>query len=255
MVTPSKSWVMVDLGLLDYQDAWALQLRLVDAGKDGALKSGVVLFVEHPAVFTLGRRGGRENLKVSESFLTARGISVVHVERGGDITYHGPGQLVVYPVVHLRAMGLGVLPFVEGLEEVMIRTVGDWGIDAGRNVLNRGAWVGMSKIGSIGIAVRRSISFHGLALNVNTDLEPFTWVNPCGLQGVRITSMKEILGKEIPMEDVKAAAKEHMGEVFGVELECSRLENVLPRSIAAQDALPSSSNPPFTKGGHGDFVR
>jgi len=227
MVASQKQWRFLDLGLMHYQEAWALQLRLVDARKDDVLKKDVVLFLEHPAVFTLGRRGGHANLKVTESFLSSRSIPLVHVERGGDITYHGPGQLVVYPVVHLRAMGLGVLPFVEGLEEVMIRTVGDWGIEAGRNALNRGAWVGMSKIGSIGIAVRRSVSFHGLALNVNTDLEPFTWVNPCGLQGVMITSMKELLDKAIPMEDVKAAAKKHMEEVFGVRLACSRLEDVL----------------------------
>jgi lipoate-protein ligase B len=231
MVTSRKEWLFLDLGLLDYREAWTLQLRLVDARKDDMVKNDVVLFLEHPAVFTLGRRGGLANLKVTEAFLAARGIPVVHVERGGDITYHGPGQLVVYPVVHLRAMGLGVLPFVEGLEEIMIRTVADWGIKAGRNPRNRGAWVGPNKIGSIGIAVRRSVSFHGLALNVNTDLEPFTWVNPCGLQGVMITSIKQLLGKGIPMEDLKVAAKEHMENVFGIRLESSRLENILPRSI------------------------
>jgi lipoate-protein ligase B len=227
-----KDWLMVDLGLLDYHEAWALQLRLVDVRKEDLLKNDVVLFLEHPAVFTLGRRGGLANLKVTESFLAAQGIPVVHVERGGDITYHAPGQLVLYPIVHLPAMGLGVLPFVEGLEETMIRAVADWGVEAGRNPMNRGAWVGPNKIGSIGIAVRRSVSFHGLALNVNTDLKPFTWVNPCGLQGVTVTSVKQILGREIPMEDMKTAVKEHMENVFGIRLESSRLESILPRSSA-----------------------
>jgi lipoic acid synthetase len=230
MVTSRKQWLFLDLGLLDYREAWALQLRLVDARKDDVLKNDVVLFLEHPAVFTLGRRGGHTNLKVTESFLASRGIPLVHVERGGDITYHGPGQLVVYPVVHLQAMGLGVLPLVEGLEEIMIRTAADWAIKAERNPRNRGAWVGPNKIGSIGIAVRRSVSFHGLALNVNTDLEPFTWVNPCGLQGVMITSMKQVLGREVPMEDVKNAAKEHMENVFGIRLKSSSLWDILPRS-------------------------
>jgi len=240
-----KPWHLVDLGFLEYREARDLQLRLVDARKDGILKNDVVLFLEHPPVFTLGRRGGTANLKVSEAFLDARGIPVVHVERGGDVTYHGPGQLVAYPLVHLRDMGLGVLRFVEGLEAVMIRTVAAWGIKAEQNPRNRGAWVGANKIGSIGIAVRRSVSFHGLALNVNTDLEPFTWVNPCGLQGVMITSMKELLGEEIPMEDVKASAKKNMEDVFGVELEVSRLEDVLPQ------IMPSSNPhaPPFHKGG------
>ena len=166
MVTSRKKWLFLDLGLMDYRESWALQLRLVDARKDDLLKNDVVLFLEHPAVFTLGRRGGHANLKVTESFLASRGIPLVHVERGGDITYHGPGQLVAYPVVHLRAMGLGVLPFVEGLEEIMIRTAAEWAIKAERNPRNRGAWVGPNKIGSIGIAVRRSVSFHGLALKI-----------------------------------------------------------------------------------------
>jgi lipoate-protein ligase B len=219
MTTSRNKWLLLDLGLVDYEKAWELQLRLVDARKDKALEHDVVLFLEHPSVFTLGRRGGLANLKVSPSFLTSRGISLVHVERGGDITYHGPGQLVIYPIVHLKDIGLGILPFVQSLEEIMIRTVADWDIKAERNSLNRGAWVGPSKIGSIGIAVRHSVSFHGLALNVNTLLDPFTWVNPCGLHGVMITSMKAQLGREIPMEEVKQAAKHHMGGVFGIRLE------------------------------------
>jgi lipoate-protein ligase B len=217
--TSRKEWLSLDLGLLDYKKAWELQLRLVDARRDKALTQDVVLFLEHPSVFTLGRRGGLTNLKVTHDFLASRGISLVHVERGGDITYHGPGQLVVYPIVHLKEMNLGILSFVESLEEIMIRILAEWNIKAERNSLNRGAWVGPSKIGSIGIAVRRSVSFHGLALNVNTLLEPFTWVNPCGLQGVMITSMKAQLGLEICMEAVRQAAQHHMEEVFGIRLE------------------------------------
>ena len=213
-----KTWHVLDLGLVEYRKAWELQLRLVEARKQDVLKTDVVLLVEHPPVFTLGRRGGVANLNVSRSFLAGRNIEIVHVERGGDITYHGPGQMVVYPVVSLRNMGLGVLSYVEGLEEIMIRTMEGWGIKGRRNSTNRGAWVGMRKIGSIGIAVRRSISFHGLALNVNTDLEPFTWVNPCGLQDVMITSMQQQLGKVIPMKEVKQAARQHMQDVFGVSL-------------------------------------
>lgn len=213
-----RKWYLLDLGMTDYRKAWALQLRLVEERKADVLKSDVVLLVEHPSVFTLGRRGGLANLKVSQVFLADRGIDVVHVERGGDITYHGPGQVVLYPVVNLRTMGLGVLPFVESLEEIMIRTLADWGIKGERNSINRGAWVGMKKIGSIGIAVRRSVSFHGLALNVNTDLQPFTWVNPCGLHDVVITSMKQQLGTTVSMEDVKQAAARHMEDAFGVSL-------------------------------------
>lgn len=226
MMTSPKEWLLLDLGLSDYKDAWDLQLRLIEARKDRILKKDVVLFLEHAPVFTLGRRGGRNNLKVPENFIASRGIPIVHVERGGDITYHGPGQLVIYPIVDVKEAEWSVVDFVEAIEEIMIRTVGDWGIMAERNSLNRGAWVGMSKIGSVGIAVRRAISFHGLALNVNTDLEPFTWIHPCGLQGVAVTSMKRVLGREIPMVEVKEKAALHLQEIFGVGLERCSLEQI-----------------------------
>jgi lipoate-protein ligase B len=239
-MNPSQNkWLMLDLGLLDYRKAWDLQLRLVEAGKNDLLKTDVALFVEHPGVFTLGRRGGSENLKVSRAFLAGRGIDLVSVERGGDITYHGPGQLVIYPVVNLKSMGLGVLPFVESLEEIMIRTLATWGIQGERNSMNRGAWVGMKKIGSIGIAVRRSITFHGLALNVNTDLEPFTWVNPCGLHNVMITSMQQQLGATVPMEEVKQAARQNMEEIFRVSLTVPSVQELEEILGAQQAPLPS----------------
>ena len=218
MPITKTTWGILDLGLRDYREVLALQRRLVEARKDNIIHMDVVLSVEHPAVFTLGRRGGAGNLKVNQSFLAERNIDLVHVERGGDITYHGPGQVVLYPIVNLRSMGLGVLPFVEGLEEIMIRTAARWGIQGERNSVNRGAWVGGKKIGSIGIAVRRSVSFHGLALNVNTDLEPFSWINPCGLHDVAVTSMEQQLGKPLPMEEAKLAAYRCMEAVFGISL-------------------------------------
>lgn len=221
-----RHWLLLDLGLMDYRKAWSLQLRLLEARKEDAFHEDIVLFLEHPAVFTLGRRGGSENLQVSETVLQDHGIEVVPVERGGDITYHGPGQLVAYPIVHLKRMGLGVLSFVEGLEETMIRTVAHWGIAAQRNARNRGAWVGTRKIGSVGIAVRRSISFHGLALNVSTALEPFTWMNPCGLKDVRMTSVKMELGREIPMAEVKQIARQRMEGVFSVVFLSASLKEV-----------------------------
>jgi len=228
-------WLYLDLGLMEYQHAWDLQLKLVNARRDRVLDSDLVLFLEHPPVFTLGRRGGLDNLKVPKTFLDSQGISIIHVERGGDITYHGPGQLIVYPIVDLRYARWKVVDFVDALEEIMIRTVADWGIKAERNPLNRGAWVGLSKIGSIGIAVRRSITFHGLALNVNTVLKPFTWVHPCGLEGVSVVSMKEAAGKEIPMDDVRLAARKHMERVFRVKLLPVTLEDV-------QNLLDSASS-------------
>jgi lipoate-protein ligase B len=186
---------------------------------EGRLATDVVLLVEHPPVFTLGRRGGMENLTVSEAFLAARGIEVVPTGRGGNITYHGPGQLVAYPIVALIQAGISVKAFVFGLESAMIRTARQWGIPADRDERNRGAWVGPDKLGSIGITLRRGVSFHGLALNVNTDLEPFGWINPCGLTGVRVTSMARAAGRPMAMDNVSDALIRHMGEVFEVRME------------------------------------
>jgi lipoate-protein ligase B len=217
---------ILDLGLIDYRTAHNLQLQLIKARRDGTLKNDIVLLLEHPPVFTLGRRGGLNNLRTSEAFLRGQGIEIVHAERGGDITYHGPGQLVVYPIIDLREAGLGVADFVTTLEEVMIRTVDEWGISAQRNSLNRGVWVGKRKLGSIGIAVRRWISFHGLALNVNTILEHFSWINPCGLQGVSVTSMEQLLNRPIPMGEVRRSTLKHIKDIFGVELESLTLEDI-----------------------------
>ncbi len=201
---------------MPYEEAWDLQTRLVEARKSGVLSTDVVLFLEHPPVFTLGRRGGRENLLVSESFLERSGVPVVHVERGGNITYHGPGQLVGYPILDLRGAGLGVTEYVEGLEEVMIGVASEFGVRASRDSRNRGAWVGNRKLGSIGIAIRHGIAFHGFAFNVNLSMEPFGWINPCGLREVGMTSLEQELSENISMERVLESAKNHMQSVLGV---------------------------------------
>lgn len=221
-----RRWFYIEISSMDYHEALELQTALVDAKTIAAIGRDMLLLMQHPPVFTLGRRGSHEHLLVAEAFLESRGIQVIHVERGGDITYHGPGQLVGYPIVDLREGHWKVVDFVGALEEVMIRTVADWGIRAGRNPKNRGVWVGMSKIGSLGIAVRRGVSFHGFALNVNTCLEPFSWIHPCGLEGVRVTSMKQVLGKEIPIEEIRRAVGLHIQEIFGVELEQVSLEDI-----------------------------
>ena len=213
----SRTWMCADFPVLDYQKAWDLQLDLVAARKEGRV-TDVLLLVEHPPVFTLGRRGGRENLAVSEEFLKERGIPLTHVERGGNITFHGPGQLVGYPIIDLHAAKLGITEYVGRLEEVMILTAGHWGVCAGRNSLNRGIWVGNSKLGSIGIAIRRGISFHGFAFNVNVSLEPFGWINPCGLQGIGITSMERESSQKLPMNEVREQLKLNIESVFGIKV-------------------------------------
>ena len=208
----------VDLGRMDYKAAWKLQTDIVSARVKGIIDTDIILFLEHPAVFTLGRRGGRDHLLVSEDFLKTSGIPIVQVERGGHITFHGPGQLVAYPIVNLKARSIGVVDFVAALEDIMLATVQTWGIAAERNSANRGIWLGNNKLGSIGLAIRKGISFHGLALNVNIDLTPFSWVQPCGLEGVCMTSMKQELGSEVSMDDVCTEVKKQFESVLDINL-------------------------------------
>lgn len=214
-----RTWLCSEFSLFDYERARDLQVGLVDLRKSGIVPADILLLLEHPSVFTLGRRGGLENLTVSEVFLKESGIPVVHVERGGNITYHGPGQLIGYPIMDLHAARLTVTEYVERLEEVMIRTAAHWNVCAGRNVVNRGVWVGKSKLGSLGIAVRRGITFHGFALNVNLSLEPFGWINPCGLKGIGVTSLERELSQKLSMKEVLEQVKLNFKDVFQVELE------------------------------------
>lgn len=211
-------WYVIDMGTAAYMEVLNLQRTLVETIRRGSC-SGVVLMVEHPPVFTLGQRGGLENLRVSPAFLDSSGIPVIQVERGGNITYHGPGQLVVYPVIDLKMAGISVAGYVEALEEVMIRTVADWNIAANRNSLGRGVWAGNAKLGSIGIRVRRTVAFHGMALNVSISMTPFEWINPCGIEGIRMTSMvQETASKEISMAAVRQAVVKHIEAVFGTTM-------------------------------------
>lgn len=237
------AWLCVDLPLVDYEQARLLQVRLVAAKASKTFQPDILLLVEHPPVFTLGRRGGRENLKVPELYLSREKIPLVHVERGGDITFHGPGQLVGYPILDLRAAGLSVSGYVERLEEIMIRTAARWGVRAERSKLNRGVWVGGRKLGSLGIAVRRGICFHGFAFNVNVSLEPFGWINPCGLQNVKMTSLELETGGRLPMEEVREQMKSAIREVFGVELDSREdLHAALQKSLGPPDAgMPSAA--------------
>jgi len=221
-----KRWFCVNLPATGYREAWNLQGQLVTARKDKIIDTNVVLLLEHPPVFTLGRRGGLNNLTVSADFLEKAGIPVIQVERGGDITFHGPGQLVMYPVIDLNVARLRVIDYVENLEEVMIRAALDWGIKAERNPINRGVWVGNKKLGSIGVAIRRGICFHGMAFNVNLSLKPFGWINPCGLQDTGTTSMERELSCKVSMNQVRETVKRHLEAVFGVELVITNLKKL-----------------------------
>ena len=214
--TPACWWI--NLPETDYRQALDLQLAVVDAKTAGRLEADVILCLEHPRVFTLGRRGGREHLCVDDDFLAQKGIAVMPTDRGGNITYHGPGQLVVYPIISLNRRRLKVVSFVSGLEQAMIRTVRHWGIDAVSDPANRGVWVAGDKLGSIGITVRRGVSFHGLALNINTDMRPFAWINPCGLNQVRMTSVERLLKRPVCMSHARRRMAGHLAELFNLPL-------------------------------------
>lgn len=221
-----KKWLCIELPVTEYREAWQLQSNLVAARKDKIVNDNIVLLLEHPPVFTIGRRGGLNNLSVSADFLEKAGIPVVQVERGGNITFHGPGQLVVYPIIDLQVAKLGVVDYVEKLEEVMIRAAADWGIKADRNPINRGVWVGNNKLGSIGIAIRRGICFHGMAFNVNISLKPFGWINPCGLDNMGITSMEREISRKVSMNQVRENIKLHLKSVFGIGLVMTSLQKM-----------------------------
>jgi lipoate-protein ligase B len=198
-----------------YAEAYQLQTQLVAQRRQGALARDVFLAVEHQPVFTLGRRGVRSHLLRDEGFLQAQGIDLAQIERGGEITYHGPGQLVVYAILDLRRAGFSVVSHVERLEAVMVGLASGFGVKAGRDGRNRGVWVDGRKLGSVGIAIRHGVCFHGLALNVENDLTPFDWVNPCGLAGVRMTSLTLERGQPCPMAAVKTRLADCLATVFG----------------------------------------
>ena len=216
----------IDLGLIDYKRAWALQHLLWQKRVDGLLPD-LLLFLEHPHVLTLGRRGNRSHLLVPQETLAQKEVPIFHIERGGDITYHGPGQLVVYPIFDLKGYGYRVVQYVDQLEEVIIRTLDSFGIDGKRDPLNRGVWVGKDKITSIGVAVKRWVSFHGLALNYETDLSYFSLINPCGLQGIEMTSMEKVLGTKIDKSRLYERVHFHFEQVFGQQFEEKDLGDIL----------------------------
>jgi lipoyl(octanoyl) transferase len=212
-----RKWYDVDCGLKPYPEALDLQQELAAARRDGRLDTDVILWLEHPAVFTLGLRGGRENLLVQASWLQEKNIDLIQTNRGGNITYHGPGQLVAYPIIDLNTARLGVDDYVNRLETVMLETSAAFGVAAGRHDCNRGVWVGDRKLGSIGIAIKKEVAYHGFALNVAPSLEPFEWINPCGLERTAVTSLRKEGGGDISVDQVKAMARTRMSAVFDRE--------------------------------------
>lgn len=210
--------VVYQPGLIEYVDAYNLQRKLFLDRLNGQIEN-TLLLLEHTPTITIGKSGKTENVLTSQEKLAREGVSLVFVDRGGDVTYHGPGQIVGYPIIDLRERGKDVHRYVRDLEEVIIRTLHDFSIKSGRDRSHAGVWVGDEEIAAIGLSLRQWISMHGFALNVNTDLRHFLLINPCGFTNRKATSMSELLGKEVPIELVTKRLLAHFARVFDAEIE------------------------------------
>jgi lipoyl(octanoyl) transferase len=203
------------LGVVAYGDALALQRALVEERRAGRIGDQLLL-LEHPHVLTIGVRGdgGRGHILATDEALAARGIDVLETGRGGDVTYHGPGQLVGYPIVDLKPDRQDVHRYVRDLEEALIRTAGDFGVEAERVPGLTGVWVGREKLAAIGVRIARWVTSHGFALNVSTDLEQFKLIVPCGIADRGVTSLERLLGRRVEMREVQSRVAARFGEVF-----------------------------------------
>jgi lipoyl(octanoyl) transferase len=202
------------LGLLPYVDAWGLQNRVADARRAG-LAPDTLILLQHPHTYTIGRSGTRDHVFLSEDELSARGITCLEVDRGGDVTYHGPGQLVGYPILDLGPRP-DVGAYLRNLEGCLIEVLADFGVMAGRVDGYTGVWIGDRKIAAIGVKVSQGVTTHGFALNVTTDLSLFSHILPCGIPDKGITSMAVELGRDLEMAEVEEAVIAHFAERFAL---------------------------------------
>jgi len=226
-----------DLGKMDYKSAWDyqdvlmkenLETKLGGGNRESANGNGettnYLLFVEHPPVYTLGKSGKMENVLINEEQRKERGIEFYQTNRGGDITFHGPEQIVGYPILDLEKFYTDIGRYLRELEEVIILTLADYGIIAGRSKGETGVWIDADikgkerKICAMGVRCSRWITMHGFAFNINTDLSYFNYIIPCGIQNKKVTSLKEELGRDVPIKEVKEKLKRNFEKVFNVEL-------------------------------------
>lgn len=218
-----------DCGPIGYQEAWDYQERLLQENVQAKIEKtptvSHLLFVEHPPVYTLGKSGHMEHVLIGEAERERRGIGFYKTNRGGDITFHGPGQLVAYPILDLEHFGTDIGKYLRNLEEVIIRTLADYGLTGERSPGETGVWLDPSlpgherKICAMGVRCSRWITMHGLALNVNTDLNYFSYIVPCGIRQKQVTSLARELGGAVDEDAVKERVKRHFEEVFGASLE------------------------------------
>ena len=213
------------LGTIDYLEAWDLQLSLVGKVHSGS-EPNTMLMLEHPHVYTKGRLSKESDVLVPEEILAAKGIRIYETDRGGQVTYHGFGQLVIYPILNLREWG-GPVKYVRALEKVVIATLTEMGITANCESGNTGVWTNQGKIAAIGVKISRGIAFHGLSLNVNTDLTYYQDIVPCGFTDRPVTSMATILGEPVDMELIRYSLVYQFGQEFGFKMEYGIAETIL----------------------------
>jgi len=238
------SWTW--LAEVPYRDAWRAQRRLWRRVLEGREGAGTVLFLSHPPTFTTGKRDSAEFILYGDEELQRRGFEKVATDRGGLVTYHGPGQLVGYPILNLEALGLDVAPFVRGLEDVMIRLCADFGQNAARDAAHPGVWVGRDKIGAVGLRVARKVSMHGFAFNVAPNMDHYSLITACGISGRGVTSLQK-LGVPATVEQCAIGAARHMQEVFGVSLARRDAAEIMPLMdlsgpVPDPDALPEAQH-------------
>jgi lipoate-protein ligase B len=208
--------MIIDLGLVDYEKAYEIQKGLVKRRRLGEVEDSVIL-AEHKSVFTIGRTGKRENLLVSEGDLSKMGISLLCADRGGDITFHGPGQLVIYPIFDLKRRKTDLHRYLRDLETVCIDFLRQYSIQGGRVVGRTGVWIHDKKVCSIGIGASDWVTYHGMAVNINVDLRFFRMINPCGMKDAEVTSMNRVLSHDIRMGQAKERMLAALESVFNIK--------------------------------------
>lgn len=211
-----RSFSFADLGLIGYSECLLIQQQLVKRRLEGSI-GDILLLLEHRPVITMGTAGGEESFQVTPELVKQTGIEIRKTDRGGNVTYHGPGQLVGYPIFDLRSHGKDVHAFLRNLERVIVGVLSDFGVTGATLPGYTGVWVNEDKICSIGIAVRRWISYHGFALNVDPIVDHWQFIHPCGLVGKQVTSLKQILGYSPSMDTVKARVVDGIAKVLGME--------------------------------------
>jgi lipoate-protein ligase B len=205
------------LGRIEYQAAFELQKELLQQRWQGRIPDTLLLLEHHPTI-TVGKSGKLENILATPKQLAGAGVSLIFTDRGGDVTYHGPEQVVGYPILDLRERGRDTHQYVHNLEETIIRTLADYGIESGRANNHAGVWVDDMEVAALGLSIRKWVTMHGFALNVNTNLDHFKLINPCGFKNKMAVSMAQLLGHELPIDNVTERLLAHFADVFKVEL-------------------------------------